>query len=212
MHPPGLIELAHRRVDQRVAGAPGLPRGKKLGCIVPAQGVELGLEAARNHARMVPENGVIKVAPDQFREPGCRAATGLRMGVGGKLADRNGAEAQVGREVGTALLRRVVALRGIVVDALGEVAEQHLGAAHARWQAERGEVRGDKAELFQAGQPVAGTRRREVCRHGFDRKRLQVARREPAQPGVLVGCEHREGRAALGHQLVAFEDHLVLEV
>jgi hypothetical protein len=42
--------------------------------------------------------------------------------------------------------------------------------------------------------------------------RLQVGRREALQPGVLVGGEHREGRAALGHHLVALEDDLVLEI
>ena len=50
---PLACELAHRRVDDRDAGAPLAPGGKRRRIVVPGNAVVLSLKAATAHMRKV---------------------------------------------------------------------------------------------------------------------------------------------------------------
>ncbi|GAB1459496.1 hypothetical protein MASR2M50_12700 [Thauera sp.] len=212
MHPAGLVQLAHRGIDDRVAGARLAPGGEELRRVVPLHRVVFGAEGAVDHLRVVPQDLVVEVAPDQLRQPGLGALAAARAGVGGELADRYGAEAQVGGQVADALHRGKVARALVALDARGKVVEQALAAAHADRHGELGEVGGFEADVGEAGQGLGGGLRRQVCGVLFHWIRAHLEVVDLLQPGVLVGREHAVGLARLGEHLVALEDHLVLEV
>ena len=77
VHVAGLVDLLHRRIDQRVAGAAIAPGGKVgigLRPLRPGHGIEFGLEGMAHHARMVEQDLVVEVAPDQLGQPDLGAA------------------------------------------------------------------------------------------------------------------------------------------
>jgi hypothetical protein len=82
-----------------------------------------------DHARMVVQDLEVELAPDQFRQPDCRAAGLAFMRQSRQTADRHGAEAQVHRQVGRALHGRKISCAIVVVDALLEIAEQFFRPA-----------------------------------------------------------------------------------
>ena len=184
VHPAGLVDLRHRRVDQRIAGAPLAPGGEGLvgvAAVLEADAVELGLAAGADDVRQVVQDLLVEVAPDQLREPGLGAARELagfgdaRSRRAGEAADRDRAEAQVNAEIARALDRRVLARRRVVVDAAEEVGEQRLGRGASAFDLERFEVGLDEAQARQPGQRGvdAGRRRGERGGVALDRVRLQ---------------------------------------
>ena len=138
MHPAAEIQLAHRCVNQRVAGAALAPGGKAFRPVGPADGVVIRLEGVADDVRKAVENHEIKVAPDQLAEPDI--GLGSERGAN-QFANRNGTEAQMHRQVGNALYRREVAQRAIARDAaVAEFIPQGAGAGHAGLDTDLGQI------------------------------------------------------------------------
>ncbi len=211
VHIAGLVELAHRGIDQRVAGTRLAPRLEMARRIGPRQRVVLRLEGMPgSDVGAVPQHLMIEIAPDQFGQPGLRTAPALLPGRGGKLADGDGAEAQVHRQKRRPLDGGEIARFLIAVDAPEKIVEQAGAARHAGGQLEPGWTGGRKPHRLQVGD---GTRpRRQPPGVDSDRIGLQGMRRQRLQPGVLVGREHAEGRSRRGKHFLTLENHRVLVV
>ena len=69
VHPAAVLELAHRRINQRIAGPALAPGGQSLRPVCPLNGVVLRLEGMTGHVRVAVENHEIEIPPDQFAEP-----------------------------------------------------------------------------------------------------------------------------------------------
>ena len=141
VHVAGLVDLRHRRVDQRVAGAALAPGGESASAcraVLPADAVVLRLEGVR---RRRADGGAgsggrsrarsARTATPRRRRPR-RGAAGARGRRRASRADRDRAEAQVHRQVARALDRRKVARACVVVDALQEVVEQRVRRRRCR--------------------------------------------------------------------------------
>ena len=158
----------------------------------------------------------VEVPPDEFRQPGHRAgATRLKrpcVRVRRKLAHRDGAEAQVHRQVRRPFHCRKVPRLGVVVDPSLEVGEERRAAAHAAGA--RPAARGSSARSPSPRATASPGRAREAAAPapppGTSRVRAQMRRRERLQPCIPVRREHRERLAGERQHLVALEDHLVL--
>ena len=134
--------------------------------------------------------------------------------VGGELADRHGAEAQVHGKIRRSLRRREVAGVAVAIDALAKVGEERRAAAHARPR------RRSAFEVASARNPCASSdgiapddvrrRRRERVGVRSTGCGCRSDGRQRLEPGVPVRREHAERRAGLRQHLVALEDHLVL--
>ena len=129
VHVAGAEELAHGRIHQRVAGMAGTPGGPEVGRLIPAQLVEFWLEGVRDDLRVVPQDHEIEIAPGQFVEPGLStgaAQLGLGDGQTCGLTDRQGAKAQVDRQVGDTFLARKVTGDVVVRQTRYKILEQAL--------------------------------------------------------------------------------------
>ena len=104
-----------------------------------------------DHVRVVPQNHLIEIAPDQLGEPHlCANRTSAPVCKARELAGRDRAEAQVNREVRRAASRGVVSFLLILVDAGLEVLEHLLRARFAGRQWKVIEIGEREAHLFQA--------------------------------------------------------------
>ena len=105
---------------------------------------------ALDDVRVVPQDGVVEVAPDQLRQPRRRPGAAhhrhAAVSVGRQLADRQGTEAQMHREVGRPLEGRVVALVRVIIDAGDEIAQQLLRPVAPHRQAQGGKIGRRKAQ------------------------------------------------------------------
>src|SRR5574343_897692 len=94
-----MVELAHRGIDQGVAGPPGAPGGEIGLCRRPAgphDGVVGRLEGLADHVREMVENHEIEISPDQLVQPVVRLG---RQRLAYQAADRAGTETQMDGEV-----------------------------------------------------------------------------------------------------------------
>ena len=190
VHVAGLVDLRHRRIDQRIAGAALAPGGevpRRRACRARSDAVVLGLEARADDVRMVVQDLLVEVAPDQLREPDLGAArepaaSAMRCPRRARhAADRHRAEAQVHAEVARALDRREVARRRVVVDALRGSRRAALRPRRCRrWTLSDCQVGLDEAEARQARQ------RGRRCRPAPGR-----APRRDARPGTASGRSRR---------------------
>ena len=120
------------------------------------------------------------------------------------------------RQVRGATHGRKVAGSIVVADAVHEFVDQILPAAHARGDAQAGQVAGFKAEISQrwhvrrrSRQTAIIRRRRILVQQGM--VRMRVGRRhQRLHPGILVRREDRERPAGLGQHFRFLEDDLVL--
>src|SRR5690606_28359563 len=70
VHPAGGVELAHRGVYDRVAGATFAPRLERLIVVLPLDPFGFLLEGpAAADAREADEDGLVELAPDEFLDP-----------------------------------------------------------------------------------------------------------------------------------------------
>ncbi len=210
VHVTGLVELPHRRVDQRIPGAALAPRAPLRLVVREGERVERRLEGVADDVREVVEDREVEIPPDEFGEPGFGAASAERVRGLRELADRDRAEAQVHRQVRRSLHRGEVAALVIDADAVEEGLQQPLRARHAGRDIELAQVRRREAERRQRRQPRL-RRPREVAGVLRDRIGLEVESVELLQPCVLVRGEDGERAAGAGQQLVPLEDRLVLE-
>ncbi len=216
VHIAGLVDLAHGRVHQRIAGAALAPGGELRRVVAPLNAVVNRLESRIHHMRMVEQNLKIKVAPHQLGQPdpGPLAARLLpRPGHRNQLAHRDRAEAQVHREIARPLARRVVARLVVVIDATAEVVHQRRRARRAQRQFQRVQIRRRKTQLGQGGQRLP-QRRWQRGQPGGGHRAIDGLLRlcgVPRQPGGAVGRKDRV-RFALGRQhLVALENHVLFD-
>jgi len=213
VHPAARQQLALCRVDQRITGAADLPGGETGRCVVPAQFIAGRLVSPFDDGRAVPQNHLVKLAPDQFVEPGrrppalCVQAFGKRRGR--QLANRHRAETQVRRKIGHPADGREIARRVVVVDPRQEVRKQPCAAAHAGGQRQVG--RGE-TELGQSRRWRDGVRNGPLPRRGVAVVRRKIGGGELCPPGARVGREHGIRRAGFSQYFVALEDHLILAV
>ena len=134
VHVAGLVDLGHRGIDQRVAGAslaPGREQRLGLAAVFPGDRVVRGLVGAVRHMRKVRQNREIKVAPDQFAKPDCRPRAAVELPLQRdrcQLADRYGAESQVDTEIAWSLEGRKITGFMVLVQAREEILEQFCGA------------------------------------------------------------------------------------
>ncbi len=113
VHPAGRRELAHRGVDEGIAGAAAAPGVEPRVVVVPHERVVLGLEAAQQHVRMLGEDRVIEVAPDQLVDPLARAVAARAARRASPRARRAGSCARRSpRSAGTARAARCRRGRG----------------------------------------------------------------------------------------------------
>ena len=68
---PVVGELAHARVDDRVAGASLLPRLEPVLAVLPGEVAQAGQEGARLDVGAVPQNVDVELAPDELAQEGC---------------------------------------------------------------------------------------------------------------------------------------------
>ena len=174
VHVASLVELTHRGIDQRIAGAALAPRGEQgigIGTGVPADRIPLGLERACHHVRVVVQDVKVEIAPDQLREPDfCPAPAGsdlkMRGGTVPRLprltrerADRDRAEAQMYRQIRRPLGRRKIAPLVIRRHARLEVGEELLCTGFTAGDAERMQVGGLEADVAKRRYPQQPGRR-----------------------------------------------------
>ena len=144
-----MVELAHRGIDQRVAGTAGAPGGKGFRPVGPLNRIVFRLEGMADDARETIEDHEIEIAPDQFAEPDISRAL---PGAADQFADRNGAEALMYRKIGNALHRRKIAQRTVTLNTPGaEFIPQGPGARHAGLDAEFAQIGGCETDFGQAG-------------------------------------------------------------
>jgi hypothetical protein len=110
------VELAHARIDERVAGAPLAPGRKQPFVVGPGDALELRAEGAGGDARVMPEDLEVEIAPGELGEPCLGPVPGMRAREAGQLANGDRAEAVVHREVGDAPRARKIACAGVVAD------------------------------------------------------------------------------------------------
>lgn len=134
VHPARLRELTHPRVDEWIAGTSLAPGRKRFGIVVPDDGIVRGPMGAMQDARVLGEDRVVEVAPDELVDPFARALAAARVGShpmfggGDAGADADRAEAEVRREP-----RRPVAGRDVArVRVVGEGVVQECGESRAR--------------------------------------------------------------------------------
>ena len=157
VHVARLVDLRHGCVNQRVAGAalaPGSEQGLGVFAVFKLDLVVFGLERLVHHMRVVGQDLVVKVAPDQLRQPGACTQHALNVhGVGNRshLADRDGPEPEVHAEVAGTLDRWKIPRFMVAVNALGKIFEQLVCALCAGGYLELAQVGGFKAHRFQAG-------------------------------------------------------------
>ena len=223
VHVAGLVQLRHRRVHQRITGAPFAPGGKggvRLGSRFPGDGVVGGLEGAAFHVRVLVQNHGVEVAPDQFRQPHGRAVAAAapvhQVDDGAhQVAQRDGAEAQVHGQVRWPFQCGKVARHVVAGRARQEILEQFAGARHAGRNRQFGQVAGLETQLLQGRQRRRrdSARRRQAGRVRFDVERRQAARfgAHFLQPCILVWRIDGVGFLREGHHFVFFKDHLILE-
>ena len=128
MHPAGLVQLPHGRIDDGHAGLPLTPGRKILLARGPGHPLGFGLEwLVAAHPRISHNQVLIKLPPQQFTQPGGRAlaATGPTATIRIRchlhtLANRNRATIQIGREPGRIFLRGVITPAVIVIDDFGK--------------------------------------------------------------------------------------------
>ena len=156
VHVASLVDLRHGRIHQRIARAALAPRGKQffgLLVMVPFDVVVFGLERTRHHTRMVMQDLVIKIAPNQLRQPHLstgRAHPHAFKRGGCQLANRHCAEAQMHAQVAGAFDGGKVAGFVVTVHAVKEVFKQSQAAGAARGHMQAAEVGGFKANVCQA--------------------------------------------------------------
>ena len=220
MHVAGLVDLCHGRVDQRIAGATLAPRREQLigmRPLLPANLVVLGLETRTDDMRVVMQDLLVKIPPDQFRQPDpsaclCRSLFDGGTGRARQFTNRDGTESQVHREIARPLDSREIAGLAVGVDPVAEVVQQELGAGTARRDFQVVQIAGAEPQGGERGHQrrhAIGKRGQRVgvlCRRvGLHEKGLQLF-----QPGVLVRGEHRVGLAGLCEHLAALEHDMVL--
>ena len=223
VHVAGLVDLRHRRVDQRIPGAALAPRLEQaIGVFagVPPDLLVLGLEAVRHtvdrpHVRKVRQHLRVEIAPDQFAQPGRCARVAMQrelMGQACELADRHRAETQVHAEVAWSAHGRVIARILVPVDALEKIVEQRGGAATAGRDVERRQVGFFKPESLERRDDIAEFFRCDGQRRSVGAHRIgpQVERIQLRLPGPLVRGEHGVRLTDLGQHFAALENHLVL--
>ncbi len=154
VHRAGLVDLAHGRVHQRIAGATFAPGGKLIRVVAPLNAVVNRLESRIHHMRMVVKNLKIKVAPHQLGQPdpGPLAARLLpRPSQRDQFAHGHRAEAQMHREIARPLARRVVARLIVIIDTTTEVVHQRRRARRAQRQFQLVQIRRRKPSSDKAG-------------------------------------------------------------
>src|SRR5690606_8676064 len=70
VHKPGLVELPHACIDERVAGVSVAPTFKRYFVILPCNGFVAGFETVADHVWEVKQNLHKKLPPDKLRKPG----------------------------------------------------------------------------------------------------------------------------------------------
>jgi hypothetical protein len=198
-------QLAHRGVDDRIAGAALAPGVEQLLVVVPLEPVVLGLVGAACVGGVVKQDVRVEVAPRQLA--GERLAAALER-ARLELARRDAAEVQVGRQLrraaGEVVVALLVAAEAVGEPAVGPLARRALagreGLARLRLR------RGGQAPGGQPAREVQGARRavdlaaRQLLprppERGEDRVGLdgaEVVRDE--QPGLRARVEHRRDPA-----------------
>ncbi|MNM73429.1 hypothetical protein D3C81_851560 [compost metagenome] len=132
MHPPGVQQLAHGRVDDRKAGAPLFPGREVFRRIAPGQGFGLGAEGAvPGNLWITRQDVLVELPPEQLVDPGLDAgaaavelATVAGQGAVQALPGRDHASSQVSGKLAGAGLGREVTQVLVVVYCFIEKARQ----------------------------------------------------------------------------------------
>ena len=74
-------QLAHGRVDDRIAGAPCAPRGEFVRLVAPADGAQVLAVALLQHRGHVVQDLLVELAPDQLVEPGSAPSRAFSSGA-----------------------------------------------------------------------------------------------------------------------------------
>ena len=130
VHPPGLPELPHPRIDNGIAGAPLLPGAQQVSVPSPGEGVEFRAQVARRHLRPVPEQVIGEFAPEDLLQEGLDPRPPRRRA--GRVPDLPGrdlAPAQMRRQARGPLDPRQVALGVIGHERPGGEAGEPCGGA-----------------------------------------------------------------------------------
>jgi hypothetical protein len=209
-HPAGGLELAHRGVDERVAGAAGLPGLQRLVVVDPGERAHPGMVLLAGVVGVVEEHVREEVAPRELPHERLRPRSAAPQRPLLDLAGGERAEVQMGGEPGGAVAREVVVVLGVRIEAAGQPARQRpsrgrlarLGRRRTREpvaQAREALTR----ERFQRRDPAAAHARRQR-RHGDGRALHRPARQLP--PGAMERREDRERRARARARLVQVVD------
>ena len=214
MHITGLVDLAHRRINDGITGT-ALAPGREQGFIVgPLNGIVSRLECARHHMRMMVQDHEIEIPPHQLRQPGCGAFAGLPANTGpGRAREcpyRNRAKAQMDRQIGWAFFCGKVPAVAIARHARQKIVQQFFPCCRTAADAQCLQIGRLKADV---GKGKHALMRRCFCEMrgttldgiGLYKKRLQFF-----QPSIFVWRKYRERRAPEGQHLIFFKDHLVL--
>ena len=220
VHVARLVDLCHGRIHQRIAGLAVAPCGKpglRQRPLHPGDGVVLGLERPVHHVRVVGQNLVVEIAPDQLAQPGGGAGIARPMAVvrqGRQPPNGHGAKTQVNAEVAGPFHRGEVARLAVVRKPGQKIGQQRLPTGAAGGQGQGTEIGGFKPQRGQRGhlRPLQRLGQgRQGMGPGRGRVVGQVRGRQRGHPGPAVGREHAVRPPLLGQHLVALEHHMVFE-
>ena len=171
---------------------PAHQAANRSGASSHAMASNAGLKACPTTRGMVPEQHLVELAPDQFRQPGFGAPPAPGLGVADQLADRHGAEAQVGRKVGRPLDGGVVARRGISSMRSRKSSNSLAAPDMPVGSGSAPRSVGSKPSSASVGSrsPAGGGASRSGSRRPAMTRQVEPA--SSRQPGALVGREHRK--------------------
>ena len=209
VHVSTLRHLAHGGIHQRVTGLAFAPGLQSLRPVIPEDRVVLRTKGAGCHVREVIKNHEIEISPDQLREPGRTTFPPHMQGMGHKLANGEGAETEVNREVGNPLYRRKIPLLAIARHAIAKIVKAGSCARHPWLHPDCSQIDSGKSKLFETRHIAVRQRGQLPCAAVKSR---QIGLAQLLQPVVAIRREHGIGFACLSQHCIAVKDHLVAKI